>query len=88
MSLACRNKQGVISLLFNLNSTNDNNGFFDTFTSITPSADNNGTMDLSKILDLASSMKSSISGYVGTDTMPPCNLGVCYYLYEKIFAIT
>jgi hypothetical protein len=45
-------------------------------------------MDISKLLDIASSMKSTISGYVGTDTMPPCSKGYCYYVYEKIFAIT
>jgi len=71
-----------------MNSTESNNGFFDDFTTVTPSTKNNGTMDISKLLDLASSMKSDISGYIGTDTMPPCTNGVCYYIYEKIFTIT
>jgi len=75
-----------------MNSTESNNGFFDTFYNVTQSAnrsaDNNGTMDISKLLDIASSMKSTISGYVGTDTMPPCSKGYCYYVYEKIFGIT
>jgi len=75
--------------LFNLTSTESNNGFFDTFTTKTPTpGGDSGTMDISKLLDLASSMKSNISGYVGTDTMPPCTGGVCYYVYEKIFNIT
>jgi carbonic anhydrase len=88
-SLACGSRKAAIVLLFNLNSTNDNNGFFDDFTTKTPTpGGDSGSMDISKLLDLASSMKSNISGYVGTDTMPPCTRGVCYYVYEKIFSIT
>lgn len=78
-------------MLFNINSTESNNGFFDTFFNVTPSADNktsNGTLDISKLLDIASSMKSNISGYVGTDSMPPCTKAYCYYVYEKVFQIT
>jgi carbonic anhydrase len=89
LSLACSSKKAAIVLMFNLNSTNDNNGFFDDFTTKTPTpGGDSGSMDISKLLDLASSMKSNISGYVGTDTMPPCTRGVCYYVYEKIFSIT
>lgn len=74
-----------------MSSNNTNNGFFDDFTTITPTNDSsktNGTMDLSKILDLAASMKSNVAGYVGTDTMPDCKKGVCWYIYEKVFNIT
>lgn len=72
LGLACNSHKAAISLFFNLNSTESNNGFFDDFTTVTPSTANNGTMDISKLLDLASSMKSYVSGYIGSDTMPPC----------------
>jgi hypothetical protein len=45
-------------------------------------------LDLSLLLDFGASMKSYISGYIGTDTMPMCDKGICWYLYEMPFAIT
>lgn len=83
LHLGCSSGRAAISLFFDLNGTEPNNGFFD-FTK----SSNAGTIDISKILDIASSMKSTVSGYTGTDSMPPCSNGVCWYLYEKVFAIT
>jgi len=31
---------------------------------------------------------SKIVGYVGSDSMPPCKNRVCWYLYQRPFAIT
>lgn len=66
-----------------------NNGFFDfQMKDGAIVADVTGnSLDISKILDLGSVMRSVISGYSGTDSMPPCTNRVCWYLYEKVFKI-
>lgn len=45
-------------------------------------------IDLSKLIDIGSSMHSNITGYAGTDTMPTCTNKICWYLYEAPYALT
>lgn len=45
-------------------------------------------MDLSQILDIGAGLFTTVSGYIGTDTMPPCTNYVCWYLYNSPFLIT
>ena len=72
-----------MSVFFNLNSTNSNNGFFEFL--------NRGEqvyMDLSKVVDLGATMKGSITGYLGSDTEPLCTKKVCWYVYDFPYQIS
>ena len=44
-------------------------------------------MDLSKLLDFSSPLHSYVSGYLGSDTMPPCTSKYCWYIYHKTFKV-
>lgn len=33
-------------------------------------------------------MNDFITGYVGTDSMPNCTTGVCWYVYHNTYSIT
>ena len=43
---------------------------------------------MSKLLGFGASMNSDIVGYIGSDTIPSCKKGLCWYLYVKPFKIT
>jgi carbonic anhydrase len=76
---------GFLSLFFSLTEgTLETNGFFD-FTDPAKGVD---TVDLQKLLGFGAAQKSFVSGYMGTDSMPPCDSRTCWYLYEEPFKIT
>lgn len=81
-ALVCSSKTSAISLFFSIeNGTDDVYGLFDF-------QGGDKYFDASQVLDVGASLQSYISGYIGTDTMPPCTNNVCWYLYEKVFSIT
>lgn len=45
-------------------------------------------VDLSTLLSADIALNQYITGYVGTDTIPPCTRFVCWYLFEIPFTIS
>lgn len=80
-------KQSALSIFFTLDDKGEDSGDFFNFL------DQDNTkeprmVDLSKLVGFAAHMKSDMITYVGSDTMPKCTQGICWYLYLKQFKIT
>jgi carbonic anhydrase len=73
-----------LSVFFTKDSGEDINDFFDFQNEEIVDK----KMDLSKLLDFSSPLHSYVSGYKGSDTMPPCTPNYCWYLYHKTFTIS
>jgi len=67
----------ALSVFFNLNSTTSNNNFFEFLTQ-----GDQKYIDLSRVVDLGATIKGSITGYQGSDTIPKCTKDVCWYVYD------
>lgn len=50
--------------------------------------DDKTPLDLSAIIPIDFSLKSSVLGYVGTMTTPNCERGVCWYFGNETYSIS
>jgi carbonic anhydrase len=78
-SIICLSRKSATSVFFSLTSGEATN-FFDFQTT--------NNLDLNTILDVGAALRARIYGYKGTDSMPPCTLNVCWFIYDKVFKIT
>jgi len=78
----CLSNKSAISVFFNVTGDNllEPTGFFEDFQK-TKSNDGDSSIDISKLLNLGSTLRSSVFGYIGTDTMPTCEKFVCWYVF-------
>lgn len=82
MSQGCLSTFGAIAVLFEI--TENDNPFFDWLSQ----ADEDKMIDLGMILTADVAMNNYITGYVGTDTIPPCTRFLCWYIIETPFKIS
>lgn len=79
-SLGCFSNNSAISIMFKIDDTKPNDFF-------AWQADATGgkalTIDLSPLLDKISGTTKSVSGYMGTDSMPGCDYGTCWYIMNE-----
>lgn len=45
-------------------------------------------LDLSQIITIDFSLNNSVLGYVGSNTVPNCERGVCWYIVNQTFSIS
>ena len=77
--LLCLGATGAaISILFKLDATAASNPFF--AWQADAKAGNPITVDPSLVLSKIAGTINSVSGYSGTDTMPGCTTGTCWYV--------
>lgn len=76
-ALACYSHQAAVSILFKLDATSAAHPFFAWQAT---SASGDTTIDLTTYLTKVSGTTQSVSGYMGTDSMPGCNYGTCWYI--------
>ena len=79
MSMRCK-LGGIVSLFFKVGAANS---FFDFLDAPTTKP-----VDLSLLITPEISLTTTISGYMGTDTMPTCETNHCWYLIEKVFELS
>lgn len=82
MSQGCLSGYGAIAVLFKVGQ--NDNPFFDWLTK----TGDDQLVDLSTIFSLNTPLNNYISGYVGTDTIPPCTKFVCWYVIETPMEIS
>jgi hypothetical protein len=84
-SLGCFSNNSAVSILFKIDDTVDANPFFSW------QADADGTkpitLDLSPLLDKVAGATKSVSGYMGSDSMPGCDYGTCWYIMNQPLTI-
>ena len=83
MSGVCLSGKAAVSILFKLDPTAPDQPFF-AWQGINMTE---ATVDLSLLLTPDISLNSYISGYQGTDTIPPCTKFLCWYVIETPFKI-
>jgi carbonic anhydrase len=74
----CVSGIGIISVFFNVSTPP--NPFFQFLDGTSP-------LDLSSILTPDFSLNNYIMGYVGTNSVPNCERGVCWYIVKDVFSI-
>ena len=79
-ALACFSQHSAISVFFKLDDTSTN-PFFDWQAEA--SKGGTVTIDPSLFLTQISGTTATVSGYMGTDSMPPCSYGTCWYLMNE-----
>jgi carbonic anhydrase len=82
--LLCSNNAAV-SVLFNLDTTADANPFFD-WQAATVSGDP-VMVNLDLVLTKITGTINSVTGYAGTDSMPGCTYGTCWYILNEVQTI-
>lgn len=68
-----------------MNPTAPANPFFSWLTNATQGLDI--TVDLSTILSKVAGTVNSVTGYSGTDSMPGCTSGICWYVVNNLQTI-
>lgn len=66
---------GIISIFFDVQ--NEDNPFFDFLDGTSP-------LDLKTLIPIDFSMRQYLMGYVGTNTVPNCERGVCWYFVRDV----
>jgi hypothetical protein len=84
LHLICRTG-GVISVLFKVDDTKPNS-FFDWQAAATAGGDVN--IDISLLLSRVAGSTTTVTGYIGTDSMPPCTSSTCWYVVNQPFYIS
>jgi hypothetical protein len=80
--LGCFSNHSAVSILFKLDTAAPDQAFFSWQADAT--AGKTVTLDISSYLSKISGTTSSVSGYMGTDTMPGCTYGTCWYILNEV----
>lgn len=80
-SLACYGHQAALSILFELDATSSAHAFFDWQAQA--NADETVNIDLTLLVSQVAGTINNVSGYTGTDSMPGCTAGVCWYIINE-----
>ncbi len=69
-------------MFFNVSKTQppEENSFFNFL-------DGKSELDLSTLIPIDFSLKEYVTGYVGTNTVPNCERGVCWYILRNVHSI-
>lgn len=76
--LGCQSRNGYFSVLFDLVPAGPANPFFEWQAAAT--AGTEVVVDLNLVLSRVAGTVNSVIGYSGTNSMPPCSTGTCYYV--------
>ncbi len=80
----CVSGVGIMSFFFNISSNPEPlDGKFFNFMD-----DPKAPLDLGALIPMDFSLKHSVLGYVGTETVPNCERGVCWYFVNQTYAIS
>jgi len=84
-ALGCFSHHAAVSILFQLDASSAPHEFFNWQPDAI--AGNPITIDLSLYLNKVSGSTTSIAGYMGSDTMPGCTYGTCWYIVNTVQTI-
>ena len=84
-SLYCQAHKSAISLMFKVDDASVN-PFFDFIE--TAKSGSELKVDLDILLTQISGVLNTVSGYLGTDTMPNCDKTLCWYIVNEPYTIT
>ena len=87
----CRSGKAILSVFFNVTDDEkstlaDPGTFFNWMDQKANST--NATVDLSQVLPKTAALNTTIAGYIGSDSTPPCDSDMCWYINEKVFKIS
>ena len=74
------------SIFFKIDDNTTDTGFFDWQADATAGKD--VSINLDKLTPKSTAMYSDITGYYGTDSMPPCDIFSCWYLLKRPLTIS